>query len=163
MRKARRSTCPVNFAVESFGDRWSLLIVRDIAFFGKHTFGEFAASVEGISSNILAARLARLEAEGILAKQPDPADRRTQRYTLTEKGLDLLPVLLEMANWSARYDPETTAPLEFVARVNDDKAHAFALIRRTVQEGGYVFAGENSAARQLSARTPYDKLEPVTE
>ena len=151
MSKTHRSTCPINFAVESFGDQWSLLIVRDIAFFGKHTFGEFAASVEGISSNVLAGRLARLEAQGILAKQSDPADRRTQRYTLTEKGLDLLPILLEMANWSAAYDPETTAPLDFVARVNADKERAFALIRQTVREGGFVFVGENCAARQLAA------------
>jgi DNA-binding HxlR family transcriptional regulator len=157
MRKQRRSTCPINFAVESFGDRWSLLIVRDIAFFGKHTFGEFAASVEGISSNVLASRLARLEAGGILAKEPDPADRRAQRYTLTEKGLDLLPMLLEMASWSARYDPETTAPLDFVARVNADKERAFALIRETVKAGGSVFAGEESAAARLAreyARAP---------
>jgi DNA-binding HxlR family transcriptional regulator len=148
--KPRRSTCPINFAVETFGDRWSLLIIRDIAFFGKRTFGEFAASQERIASNILASRLAHLEDEGIIAKSPDPADRRTQRYSLTDKGLDLLPILLEMANWSATHDAKTTAPLDFVARVNADKERAFALIRRTVAEGSSVLAGENSAARRLA-------------
>jgi DNA-binding HxlR family transcriptional regulator len=147
----RRSTCPINFAVESVGDSWSLLIIRDIVFFGKHTFGEFASSGEGISSNILASRLARLEREGILIRTPHQSDRRKELYSLTEKGLDLIPILMEMANWSAGHDPLTSAPLDFVARVNAEKEVIFRLIRDTVQAGGAIFAGPDSVAEKLAA------------
>jgi len=106
----RRSDCPINFALEIFGDTWSLLIIRDIVYFGKKTYGEFLASEEGIATNILALRLAHLEQQGILEKQPHDADKRKERYVLTEKGLNLIPVLVEMGNWSAVYDPQTAAP-----------------------------------------------------
>lgn len=148
-KRQRRSACPINFALETFGDTWSFLIIRDIVFFGKHTFGEFAGSGEGISSNILASRLARLEQEGILVKTPHVTDRRREIYLLTEKGLDLIPILLEMANWSAKHDQETSAPLEFVARVNADKEHMFRLIRETVQAGGAVFVGPGNVVSKL--------------
>src|SRR3546814_16674944 len=85
-----RSHCPVNYGVEIFGDRWSLLIIRDIVFSGKKTYGEFLKSEEGIATNILASRLAFLEEQGILSKTPSPTDRRKDFYTLTEKGLDLI-------------------------------------------------------------------------
>jgi DNA-binding HxlR family transcriptional regulator len=86
-----RSHCSVNYGVEIFGDRWSLLIVRDIVFVGKKTYGEFLKSEEGIATNVLASRLAFLEEQGILSRAPSPADRRKDFYTLTEKGLDLIP------------------------------------------------------------------------
>jgi DNA-binding HxlR family transcriptional regulator len=152
-KQRRRSTCPINFALETFGDTWSFLIIRDIVYFGKRTFSEFASSGEGISSNILANRLARLEQEGILVKTPHQTDRRREVYSLTEKGLDLIPILMEMANWSATHDPETTAPLDFVARVNADKEKLFRLIRETVQAGGAVFVGPESVVEKLSARS----------
>jgi DNA-binding HxlR family transcriptional regulator len=91
----RRSDCPINFALETFGDTWSLLIIRDIVYFGKQTYGEFLASEEGIATNILANRLARMEQQGILMKLPHPTDVRKERYVLTEKGLDLIPVILD--------------------------------------------------------------------
>src|SRR5579884_1987670 len=106
----RRSDCPINFALETFGDPWSLLIIRDIVYFGKHTYGEYLESDEGMATNILASRLARLEQHGILMKRPSAADKRKEEYLLTEKGLDLIPTLVEMANWSAHYDPQTGAP-----------------------------------------------------
>ena len=84
----------MNFALETFGDSWSLLIARDIAFWGKRTFGEFLKSKEGIATNILSARLARLEKEGILTKTPHATDKRKDIYSLTEKGLDLIPIML---------------------------------------------------------------------
>src|SRR5262245_20202306 len=89
----RRSDCPINFALETFGDSWSLLIIRDIIYFGKKTYGEFLASEEGMATNILASRLARLEEQGILVKNPLEQDKRKEEYVLTEKGLDLIPVL----------------------------------------------------------------------
>lgn len=108
-RKRLRSHCPVNFGLEAFGDRWSLLILRDIVFRGKRTYGEFLKSEEGIATNILASRLATLEEAGILKKRPDPDDARKDRYLLTEKGLDLIPVLFEIMVWSARYDSRSEA------------------------------------------------------
>ena len=101
----RRSGYPINFALETFGDPWSLLIIRDMVYFGKKTYSEFFASEEGIATNILTSRLAHLEQQGILVKKPQDTDERKEMYVLTEKGLDLIPVLVEMANWSAEHDP----------------------------------------------------------
>src|SRR5262249_57463549 len=100
----RRSDCPISFALETFGDLWSLLIVRDIVYFGKKTYGEFLESDEGIATNILASRLAQLEQKGLLLKKPHERDKRKDLYVLTEKGLDLIPILLELAAWSAQHD-----------------------------------------------------------
>ena len=98
-----RSNCPVNFALETFGDMWSLLIIRDIIGHKKSTYGEFLESDEKISTNILADRLSRLEQVGILKKTPDKNDRRKDRYKLTQKGIDLYPMILEMILWSVKY------------------------------------------------------------
>src|SRR5258708_7993391 len=110
----RRSNCPIQFDLEILGDGWSLLIVRDIVLFGKHTYGDFLRSEEQIATNILAARLALLEREGILHKTPHATDKRKDVYMLTEKGLDLSPMLLDIVVCSATYDPQTDAPEEFV-------------------------------------------------
>jgi DNA-binding HxlR family transcriptional regulator len=148
-KNERRSDCPINYALESFGDLWSLLIVRDIVYFGKRSYGEFLESDEGIATNILAARLEQMEAKGILHKRPHPFDRRKELYELSEKGLDLIPILLELANWGAHHDPQTGAPLEWIALVNADKAAITQRIRATVQRGGAVFAGPDSVVSQL--------------
>ena len=89
-KKDVRSHCSVNYGLEIFGDKWSLLIVRDIVFAGKKTYGEFLKSEEGFATNVLASRLAFLEEQGILSKTPSSADRRKDFYALTEKGLDLI-------------------------------------------------------------------------
>lgn len=107
--KRLRSHCPVNFGLEAFGDRWSLLILRDMVFRGKRTYGAFLKSEERIATNILASRLAMLEEQGILEKRPDPDDARKDRYVLTEKGLDLIPVLFEIMLWSSKYDAKSEA------------------------------------------------------
>jgi DNA-binding HxlR family transcriptional regulator len=107
-KKPLRSHCPVNFGLESFGDRWTLLILRDIVFRGKRTYGEFLKSEEGFATNILASRLAHLVEEGLLVREAAP-DRRKDIYTLTEKGLDLIPLLFEMVLWSAKYDRQSEA------------------------------------------------------
>ena len=145
----RRSDCPINFALETFGDPWSLLIIRDIVYFGKKTYGEFLESEEKMATNILASRLARLEQQGILVKRPSPADKRKEEYALTEKGLDLIPVLAELANWSARYDPQTGAPAAWIALMEAEKVQMLQRIRATVQSGGSVFAGEKSLISQF--------------
>ena len=97
-----RSNCPVNFGLEAFGDRWSLLIIRDIIFWGKKTYGDFLRSDEQIATNILASRLASLEASGIVLKVPHSTDKRRDVYQLTAKGLDLIPLLVEIISWSGK-------------------------------------------------------------
>jgi DNA-binding HxlR family transcriptional regulator len=140
----RRSDCPINFALEAFGDPWSLLILRDIVYFGKNTYGEFLGSEEGMATNILASRLARLEQAGILVNRPSPCDKRKAEYVLTEKGLDLIPILVEMANWSAQYDAHTAAPAAWIALMQAEREKMVGLIRQTVQSGGSVFSGPDS-------------------
>ncbi len=148
-KQDRRSDCPINFALQTFGDTWSLLIIRDIVYYGKKTYGAFFASEEGIATNILASRLARLEQNGILKKTPDAADRRKDDYSLTEKGLDLIPILLEMAGWSAKHDPLTGAPPDWIALVNTEKEAMTRIIRETVKNGGSIFVGPNSVIAKL--------------
>lgn len=104
-----RSHCPVNFGLEAFGDRWALLVLRDIVFRGKRTYGEFLKSEEGFATNILASRLEHLIEAGILQRETDEKDGRKDIYSLTEKGLDLIPLLFEMVLWSAKYDSRSEA------------------------------------------------------
>ena len=125
----RRSDCPISFAVDLFGDRWTLLVVRDLAFKGKNSFGDFLASDEGIARNILADRLASLEA-GFVEKQPNPDDWRRSIYTLTERGLGLVPVLVEMILWSAREDPDTGAEADFVREATEDREGLIERLQR---------------------------------
>lgn len=148
-KQLQRSKCPINFSLETFGDSWSLLIVRDIVFWGKKTYGEFLDSKEGIASNILAARLRHLVATGLLKKLPNPKDKRQSLYQLTDKGLDLIPVLLEMAGWATRNDPHTTSPKAFVEHVYAHREEMFGLIRKTVKAGGSLFAGPGSVISQI--------------
>lgn len=108
-RNTLRSHCPVNFGLEAWGDKWSLLILRDIIFRGHKTYGQFLKSEERIATNVLASRLASLEAEGILRRQANPDDARQDLFVLTEKGLDLVPLIFEMILWSAKYDPKSEA------------------------------------------------------
>ncbi len=154
MRKnqPRRSDCPINFSLETFGDMWSLLIVRDIVYCGKETYGEFLASDEGIATNILSSRLVHLEQKGIVARKPHDADKRKEEYVLTDKGLDLIPILLEVANWGALYDPKTGAPQEWITMVRADKEKMTRLIRKTVQGGGSIFSGPNSVVSRLALK-----------
>ncbi|MCC3373684.1 helix-turn-helix domain-containing protein [Cohnella sp. REN36] len=149
-RSDNKSHCPINFSLETFGDTWSLLIVRDIVYFGKKTYGEFMESEEGISSNILASRLLLLEQKGILVKKPHESDKRKEVYFLSEKGLDVIPILLEMAGWGAKHDPETDAPQDWISIVNADRAKIIGLIRETVQDGGSIFTGPNSVISKLA-------------
>lgn len=149
MKKSRRSNCPISHALETFGDTWSLLIIRDIVYFGKKTYGEFLDSEEGIATNILANRLAQMETSGILHKQTHETDRRKEVYTLTEKGLDLIPIMVELASWSAQHDPQTGAPPDWINYVNANKPRVIALMRETVRNGGAVFVGEGSVISQV--------------
>jgi len=148
-KQQRRSDCPINFSLETFGDLWSLLVIRDIVYFGKQSYGEFLESDEGIATNILATRLVQLEEKGILVKKQDPTDKRKDIYSLTNKGLDLIPILLELASWGARHDAQTGAPQAWIALVNANKEKISRLIRETVQSGGSIFVGPDSVAGKL--------------
>jgi DNA-binding HxlR family transcriptional regulator len=117
----RRSDCPISYALDIFGDKWSLLIIRDLMFQGKKTYGEFLASEEKIATNILADRLSLLECAGLIVGEKDPDKKTRILYSLTDKGIDLVPVLLEIVAWSAKYDKKTAAPKQFVSRIKNDK------------------------------------------
>src|SRR5882672_12651216 len=100
-----RSFCPINLALEVFGDKWSLVIIRDIMFEGKRSFRELLQSEEKIATNILTDRLAMLEQEGIISKAPDPEHKQKHIYSLTAKGIDLLPIMVEIGGWSLKHKP----------------------------------------------------------
>lgn len=143
-----RSNCPVNFGLETFGDKWSLLILRDMVFWGKKTYGEFLRSDEGIATNILAARLASLEKEGIISKKPHPEDKRKDLYSLIDKGLELIPLLVEIVAWSGKLiewqsvaGTGTPEQIKQVKRFSttSDKRKIVEEIKQAVRRGGYFF------------------------
>jgi DNA-binding HxlR family transcriptional regulator len=105
-----RSECPIANALDLIGDKWTLLVVRDLLFLGKRLYGELAQCAEGIPSNILADRLRRLEQAGLVSKKPYQQNPVRYEYRLTEKGADLLPVLREMVYWSNKHIPGTARP-----------------------------------------------------
>ncbi len=117
----RRSDCPISYALDLFGDKWTLLIIRDMLFKQKRRYGQFAESEEKISTNILADRLARLEAEGLVTKQTDPENGRQVVYALTSKAVDLAPMLIEMILWSAKYDPHSAVDRAFIRKAKSDR------------------------------------------
>lgn len=129
-RSDRRSDCPINFAVEIFGDPWSLLVLRDLMFTERRTYSDFLRAEERCATNILAARLKHLQEHGLIDRR---GDGRGATYALTQKGLDLLPAMLELISWSARYDRDTGAPPEFVRRIRGDRTRMAAELRRTLK------------------------------
>ncbi|HKR85429.1 MAG TPA: helix-turn-helix domain-containing protein [Terriglobales bacterium] len=124
-----RSGCPVSVSLEIFGDRWSLLIIRDMMVRAYGTFKEFQNSGEGIATNILSDRLHRLERAGIVSAEVDQEDARRVNYRLTEKGIDLAPVMLELLIWGARHQ-KTGAPCEVVEHLSRNRAQVLAETRR---------------------------------
>lgn len=112
-------------SLEQFGDRWSLLIVRDIMVRGYRTFKEFQQSGEGISSNVLSDRLRTLEAAGIVMTEPDETDARRLNYRLTQKGIDLAPVMLELLIWGAKYE-STAAPCALIVQMENCRPQVLA-------------------------------------
>ena len=120
--KNSRSNCPINFGLETFGDKWTLLVIRDLMFNGKQHYGEILNSDEKISTNILADRIKRLETSGVIEKEIDRNNRRKLIYRLTDKGKDLLPVMLEIIDWSSKHDSFSNAPDQFMQVLKEDKA-----------------------------------------
>lgn len=117
-----------------FGDRWTLLIVRDLALGPRRSYSELLEAGEGISTNILADRLALLEARGLVEKRPAPHDRRRHSYHLTEAGKDLLPVLVEIILWGAEHDPEAGVPQAFVEKAHADRDGLIRSLRAALDD-----------------------------
>jgi DNA-binding HxlR family transcriptional regulator len=120
-RSQRRSGCPLNASVEMLGDRWSLLIIRDMMLRGAKAYKEFLELHEGIATNILADRLRKLEAYGIIAARPDRSDGRKRIYLLTAKGIALAPVLTEMVLWAAAHEETGNQALVRLMQKNKEK------------------------------------------
>ena len=129
-----RSRCPINYALEIFGDRWTLLLLRDLILFGKEHYRELLSSEEGIATNILADRLKRLEISGIITRERDPEDGRQFIYRTTEEGLALTPVLLEIAAWASVHDDDTSAPAGLAVSFYADREAYYANHRELIAE-----------------------------
>jgi DNA-binding HxlR family transcriptional regulator len=133
LKSKRRSGCPVSISLENFGDRWSLLVIRDLMVRGYRTFKEFQEAGEGIATNILADRLRRLEELGIIVAEEEETDGRRVNYRLTEKGIDLAPVLLELLIWGARHE-QTGAPCAVIDNMERNREQVLAEVRRRWRE-----------------------------
>jgi DNA-binding HxlR family transcriptional regulator len=117
----KRSDCPISCSLDIFGDKWSLLIIRDIMLRGKVSYSEFLTSEEKIASNILVNRLSVLEEENILLKEVSPENKSKYIYSLTQKGADLLPIVIEIMDWGAKYN--TNCPRKDLGKkIKKDKA-----------------------------------------
>ena len=134
----RRSGCPLNASIEMLGDRWSLLIIRDMMLRGARTYKEFLESHEKIATNILADRLRKLIAYGIITAESDASDRRKRIYLLTAKGIDLAPVMTEMVLWAAAH--EDTGNQALVRQMREDKEKFLAAVRQRWANGPSVGA-----------------------
>ncbi|MBI3715855.1 MAG: helix-turn-helix transcriptional regulator [Betaproteobacteria bacterium] len=132
--KLQRSDCPISIALEALGDRWTLLIVRDLMFKERKTYKDFLQAEEKIASNVLAERLHRLEALGILSKRADPQDARRNVYRLTAMGLDLAPMMTELVLWSARHF-KTGAPAEALQMMTEHRKQFLKQIREDWETG----------------------------
>ena len=129
MKRDRRSGCPIAYSLDLFGDRWTLLILRDMVFGERRYYRDFLTAGEGIATNVLADRLDLLERSGLIAKRRDTEDGKRNVYTLTERGLDTVPILLELIAWGAKHDPETAAPPAFMERLASDRSAVIAGLR----------------------------------
>ena len=112
--------CPVRFGMSQFGDKWSFLVIRDLMFKGRKYYNEFLDAGEGISTNILANRLADLEANGLVNKRQDTIKRSKFVYSLTDKGIALMPMMLAMIDWSEKYDRQTEVPTAFIKKLREN-------------------------------------------
>ncbi len=154
----RRSGCPLNASVEILGDRWSLLIIRDMMLRGFRTYKEFLGSYERIATNILADRLQKLVTHGIITTDSDPSDGRKLIYSLTPKGLDLAPVLTEMVLWAAGHEDTGNAAL--VREMQKDKEKFISAIRRRWAET--TSAADRDAERKLRASPDIRRADPAS-
>ena len=128
-KSKRRSGCPVSISLELLGDKWTLLVIRDLMVRGYRTFKEFQSSSERIASNILADRLQKLEAAKIVVTEIDTSDARKVNYRLTQRGIDLAPVLMDLLIWGARHE-KTGAPDGLAEKMETQRDAFIAETRR---------------------------------
>lgn len=133
----RRGLCPISFGLDIFGDKWSLLILRDIMFYGRARYSDFASSPEHIATNVLADRLATLERAGIIRKRRSAALKNQFIYSVTDKGRDLLPTLIELMLWGVQYDPQTPAGKQFRRRAKADQRGLVRDIKKSIRGGTF--------------------------
>jgi DNA-binding HxlR family transcriptional regulator len=131
-RSDRRSDCPIAGALDILGDRWSLVILRDLVFRGFREYGQFLEAGEGISTNILAERLERLTCAEILVRSEHPTNGKKYVYRLSEKGVDLVPTLIELALWGAKYVPDNAAPPDTVYQMRTARDKMIHKIRESL-------------------------------
>ena len=127
----KRSDCPLSCSLDIFGDKWSLLIIRDLLFFKKSTYNDFLKSAEGIATNILASRLKALEENGLIEKLEHPDSKAKILYRLTQKGIDLLPILMEVYSWAGKY---LTIPADIKATIEEAKKDRDKFISQVTTE-----------------------------
>lgn len=116
-----RSHCPVNFGLEHFGDKWSLLIIRDLMFKGKRHYNEFFECEEKVSTSVLGDRLKSLEESGIISKGQDDVKKSRIKYSLTEKGIALVPIMIDLILWSGTFDKKTAAGNDFLLKAKNNR------------------------------------------
>lgn len=121
MDMPRRSQCPISFTLDLIGDKWSLLILRDIILFAKKYYHEFETSPESISTNILADRLKKLEAAQLILRAQDPENKKRVIYSPTPAALDLIPLLVEILIWGSKYDEKSKVSEERVKKIKKNK------------------------------------------
>ena len=131
-KKELRSNCPINFSLENLGDKWTLLIIRDLVFEGKKFYKDFLSSQEGIATNILSKRLKGLEDSGIIRSEVYEKQRTMKVYSLTEKGKDLIPVLFEMILWSATHEEGLKTSKEFNEKIKTSRDEMLKLVKASV-------------------------------
>lgn len=127
-----RSECPISCTLDVVGDKWTLLIVRDLLFFGKNSFGEFLLSKENIARNILGDRLEWLVDKGFFVKEVAPSNKSKFLYYPTQKAVDLVPVLFELSNWSKKHTP-TAVPNADVSAFRDPEGTAMIELRKRIR------------------------------
>ncbi len=129
-----RSHCPINYALEHFGDKWSLLIIRDLMFKQKRHYNEFFESDEKVSTSVLGDRLKMLEDSGIISKGVDDVKKSRIKYSLTQKGIDMLPFMIDMIVWSGFYDKHTEAGNDFIIQATKDRYNLIATIQEKLEK-----------------------------
>lgn len=127
----KRSECPISCSLDIFGDKWSLLIIRDLMFFQKSTYGDFLKSAEGIATNILASRLQSLEENNLIKKLEHPDSKAKVLYQLTQKAIDLLPIIVEIHLWADKY---VGTPADIKAMLKEAKKDKNAFINSMTKQ-----------------------------
>jgi DNA-binding HxlR family transcriptional regulator len=129
----RRSGCPISYTLDIFGDKWTMLIIRDLLLFGKDSFSEFLCSDEKIATNILTDRLSVLVQEGFVTKHTAPTNKSKFLYRPTEKAIEMIPILCEITLWAEKYNPDG-APLDITEPLRKNRTKALRDLKKKVEE-----------------------------